>query len=170
MDIYLDRLKMEDAEQLFAFELENRGFFETMVPSRGADYYNYETFLSKHKLLLKEQEEEISFFFLIKNKAGEILGRMNLVDIDPSTKIGHIGYRVGKAFTGQGIASAALKLLFYDIEKLQVNEIHAKTTEDNLPSQKILIKNGFSLVKKDEESSGINERFLHYVRSGSLKK
>jgi [ribosomal protein S5]-alanine N-acetyltransferase len=162
MDIYLDRLKMEDAEKLYAFEHENRAFFETMVPSRGAEYYHYDTFLARHKLLLKEQEEEISLFFLIKNKTGEILGRMNLVDIDHNTGIGHIGYRVGEAFTGQGIAAKALQLLFNEIEKLQVKEIHAKTTEDNLASQRVLLKNGFILVKRDEESS--DPQFFHYVR------
>lgn len=44
MDIIIEKLQYADAENLFEFELENRDYFEEMVPSRGDDYYNFETF------------------------------------------------------------------------------------------------------------------------------
>ncbi|MBY0121662.1 GNAT family N-acetyltransferase [Bacillus sp. S/N-304-OC-R1] len=152
MEITIQCLRDEDALELFEFELENREYFEKMVPSRGDDYYNYDTFKIKHKSLLDEQAEGLSYFYLIKNKNGSILGRMNLVDIDKSQMLGHLGYRVGKENVGKGIASSALKLL---LENITVNEgikkILAKTTTINTASQKVLVKNGFKQIETNED-------------------
>ncbi|CAH2717349.1 hypothetical protein BACCIP111895_04541 [Neobacillus rhizosphaerae] len=105
MEIMIEKLHAKDVEKLFEFELENRAFFEEMVPSRGDDYYNFETFKHRNKALMDEQAQELIYLYLIKNKEGFILGRMNLVDIEKSQGLGHIGYRVGKAYTGKGIAN-----------------------------------------------------------------
>jgi [ribosomal protein S5]-alanine N-acetyltransferase len=169
MELYLKQLTQEDAEALYAFECNNRTFFEKMVPDRGHDYYIFDTFLTRHKALLDEQHQESSFFFLIKDKSGRILGRLNLFDIDKSTGTGQIGYRVGEAFTGQGIADRSVNLLLRDIGIYQVKEIQAKTTINNIPSQKVLLRNGFLLVKTEEEP-GSGETFLHYLWSHSEKK
>jgi [ribosomal protein S5]-alanine N-acetyltransferase len=75
-----------------------------MVPSRGDSYYNFDTFKLKNNAFLDDQDQGLSYLYLIKNKDGLILGRMNLVNIDKSTELGHIGCRVGKAYTGKGIA------------------------------------------------------------------
>ncbi|WP_347232258.1 hypothetical protein [Halobacillus litoralis] len=50
MEITMDKLKIDDAQDLFDFESENRAFFEKMVPSRGEDYYNFETFMVRHNV------------------------------------------------------------------------------------------------------------------------
>ena len=47
----LVKLQEKHFEKLFKFELENRGYFEEMVPSRGDDYYNLETFIQRNKAL-----------------------------------------------------------------------------------------------------------------------
>lgn len=67
MEIFIDRLNERDAEELFTFECNNRRFFEQTVPSRGDDYYTFETFKNRHRELLKEQEENILYFYLIIN-------------------------------------------------------------------------------------------------------
>ena len=43
-DITIKLLEGSDAEELFQFELENRNFFESMVPSRGDHYYDFDNF------------------------------------------------------------------------------------------------------------------------------
>ena len=82
----------------------------------------------RHKELLKEQEDAISSFYLIKDGSGIIVGRINLVDIDPINGTAHVGYRIGEAFTQKGIANEALKLLVKLAPELNVTQIHAKTT------------------------------------------
>ncbi|MDM5221446.1 GNAT family N-acetyltransferase [Peribacillus sp. NJ11] len=168
MDIYIERLNEQDAKELFAFECHNRTFFEQTLPARGDDYYSFGTFGVRHKELLKEQEDAISSFYLIKEGSGTIIGRINLVDIDPINGTAHVGYRIGEAFTQKGIANEALKLLVNLAPELNVTQIHAKTTTDNIASQKVLVKNGFERISINEEiSSDTGQRltFYHYSKN-----
>lgn len=168
MKIKLEKLKRTDAEKLYEFEIENRDFFETMVLSRGDDYYNMETFKIRHERLIGEQTIGQSHFYLIKNENGFILGRMNLVDIDKSLNLGYVGYRVGEAYTGKGIAGKALKLLMGIISRVGIKEILAKTTSNNIASQKVLEKNGFQRTKTSNEEFEMNGQrlsFVHYKRT-----
>ena len=161
MKISIKKLGETDFERLLTFELENRPFFETMVPSRGDDYYEYDKFILKNKALLEEQDRGISYFYLIKDEGGSILGRINLVDIDPVESIGSVGYRIGKVHTGKGIANHALKILLEKATELGVTHIKAMTTTDNIASQKVLEKNGF----KKREASEEELEFIYYIWS-----
>lgn len=162
-NIVIKKLQDEDLEKLFEFELENRAYFEEMVPSRGDDYYNFEIFKQRNKALIDEQAQGLSYFYLIRNKEGLILGRMNLVDIEMSQARGHVGYRVGKAYTGKGIANIALNLLLETTTELGIRRISAKTTTNNIASQKILEKNGFQYVATADEEFKMNGRSLSFV-------
>lgn len=163
MDITLEKLQEKDFEKLFEFELENRAYFEEMVPSRGDDYYNFEIFKQRNKALINEQNQGLSYFFLIKNKEGTVLGRINVVDIEKSKGLGHIGYRVGKAFTGKGIANRTLKLLLELTPQLGITQILAKTTTNNIASQKVLEKNGFRYIATDAEEFKMNGQLVSFV-------
>lgn len=166
MDVLIEKIHVTDAEDLFKFELENRTFFEETVPTRGNDYYNVETFKKRHEALLEEQDQGDSYFFLIKGKDGSILGRINLVDIDESQKIGHLGYRVGQVHTGKGIANKALKLLLEKVTYKDITQVKAKTTTNNLASQRVLEKNGFENIasgNEEFEMNGQKEKFIYYT-------
>ncbi|MGN8646762.1 GNAT family N-acetyltransferase [Gracilibacillus sp. HCP3S3_G5_1] len=163
MKIILEQLQKVDAKKLYEFELENRDYFEKMVPSRVEEYYNLETFKIRHGALLDEQTKGRSYFYLIKNENGSILGRMNLVDIDTSLRLGYIGYRVGEAHTGKGVANKALKLLIGMVSKQGVKQILAKTTTNNIASQKILEKNGFKYLSTSDEEFIMNGNSLKFV-------
>ena len=70
--------------------------FETMVPNRGSKYFEFEYFQKLLDDLLIEQADGDSYFYLIRNEEKEIIGRINLVDIDTETQISSLGYRVGE--------------------------------------------------------------------------
>lgn len=166
MKIYIELMKEQDATDLFKFERDNRIFFEKMVPSRGEDYYIFKKFKDRHSELLKEQEEGLSYFYLIRNSFNLIVGRINLVDLKKDEKCGYVGYRVGESYTGKGIANNALKLLLKEVEKYDILVLHGKTTSNNVVSQKVLEKNHFKQkhIKYEEfESNGRKERFIHYI-------
>ena len=163
MDVYIEKLQARDAEGLYKFELENRSFFEGMVPTRGDDYYNPEFFRKRHEALLKEQVEGDAYFYLIKDKDSSIIGRINLVDIDESKKNGYLGYRVGQAHTGKSIATKALKLLLETVIDKDIKRIKAKTTTNNIASQKVLEKNGFERIAIDNEEFEMNGQKLNFV-------
>ncbi len=166
MDISIVKLRATDANKLFDFEMENRVFFEEMVSTRGDDYYNFKIFKERHDTLLDEQTQGISLFYLIKDKRGSILGRMNLVDMDEAQGVGHIGYRIGQAYTGQGIAGKALNLLLENLSCNNITTLKAQTTTANIASQKVLEKNGFTYVETSDEEFEMNGqkfRFIYYT-------
>lgn len=164
MEISINLMQEMDAPDLFDFELENRNFFETMVPSRGADYYIWDTFMKRHRELLNEQESGLSHFYLVKDVDGRIAGRINLVDIDTAMSTAEIGFRIGKADAGKGIGTHALWQLLSTVSTIK--HIHAKTTTVNKGSQKILEKNGFIQLKVSDdefELNGQKMKFVHYL-------
>lgn len=168
MNISIERLKMEDIEELYLFESKNRTYFEQTVPTRGEDYYHHETFMRKNIALLEEQAREESYFFLIK-EGKSIIGRINLIDIDKQQKKADLGYRIGAEHLGKGIASLALVLLLQTISWEEINQVNAKTTANNIASQKVLEKNGFQKVQAKEEAyyiDGENIEFVHYTLIG----
>lgn len=162
MNIRLSKLKASDAEALLVFEAENRYFFETMVPSRGDAYYMSENFQTRHKQLLKEQSLGISHFYLIKDNHDSILGRINVVDLNKQRR-GELGYRIGKMYTGKGLATKGLQLFMKEVIKLDIRKIHAKTTSNNFPSQRVLQKNGFHYEKTDTDSFNMNGEEVKFV-------
>lgn len=167
MNLLIEQLNALDAESLYAFEVENRVFFEEMVPTRGDDYYNFESFKIRHESLLEEQAEGISYFYLIKDGNGSILGRINLVDIDKNHKTGHLGYRVGQVHTGKGIAKKALEFFLDVVKERGLQEVKAKTTTNNIASQKVLESNGFSNTAtsyEEFEMNGQKLKFVSYIR------
>ncbi|WP_349409625.1 GNAT family N-acetyltransferase [Pseudalkalibacillus sp. SCS-8] len=162
MGIRIEKLKTTDAEELYTFELENRAFFEEMVPTRGEDYYKPAFFQERHTSLIEEQEQSSSRFYLIKDQAGSILGRINVV-LDESRMNADIGYRIGRAHTGKGIAKQALNLVLQDLIPNDVKHVHAKTTSTNIASQKILEKNGFEYVGMDDKCFEMNGQEMKFV-------
>ncbi|HDX9579927.1 TPA: GNAT family N-acetyltransferase [Bacillus pseudomycoides] len=161
MELYIEKLKEQDTEELFAFECNNRAFFEKTVPSRGDDYYIFETFQKIFDELLREQFEGISYFHLIRNHEGTIVGRINLVDIEKEKELGYLGYRIGEKYAGRGVATKSVTLLLDEAANYHVTEIHAKTTIDNIASQKVLEKSNFSRISIDENAYQTD--FIHYV-------
>lgn len=161
MEISINSLQERDAEELFEFEKNNRLFFEQMVPSRGEDYFNLETFKIIHKELLTEQQENESKFYLIRDNADKIIGRINLVDIDTTNDIAEVGYRVGQEYGGKGIGARALKLLLET--EISVTKIKAKTTINNIASQRVLEKNGFKQVSTSDDEFEMNGKKLQFI-------
>ncbi|MFJ6209173.1 GNAT family N-acetyltransferase [Lysinibacillus sp. NPDC092081] len=161
MEISINSLQERDAEELYQFEKNNRQFFEQMVPSRGEDYYNFETFKLRHRELLVEQQEEKSKFYLIRDNSGNIIGRINLVDIDTTNDLAEVGYRVGQEYGGKGIGASALKLLLET--EIRVKKIKAKTTTNNIASQRVLEKNGFKQVYISDDEFEMNGQKLQFI-------
>lgn len=170
MDIFIEKLQDADAEDLYKFELENRSFFEEMVPTRGDDYYKPEIFKIRHESLLEEQAKGISCFYLIKDEDGSILGRINVVDMDESRETAHLGYRIGQLHTGKGVAKKALKLVLETVIEQGIKQVLAKTTTNNIASQKVLERNGFTHIETSDEEFEMNKqkvKFVTYLWTGN---
>ncbi|MFT9598797.1 GNAT family N-acetyltransferase, partial [Mesobacillus sp.] len=103
-----------------------------------------------------EQDDRRSLFYLIKEENGQIIGRMNLVDIDWVTKSGSIGYPVGQQFSGKGAAVKGLQMLISKTKNMGLKELRAKTTRNNITTQKVLDR---CLFQNESEENG---DFIYY--------
>ncbi|MCA1038618.1 GNAT family N-acetyltransferase [Bacillus infantis] len=151
MEISLAMMCEEDMDDIFIFENENRAYFEKTVPPRPEGYYFFDTFKGTMKQLIAEQENHLSYFYIIRNENSELAGRINLTDIDLTAGTAQVGYRIGEVFAGRQVASSALKLLLLEAAAKQLREIQAKTTKENTASQKVLLRNGFTQMDYDSE-------------------
>ncbi len=163
MELELHLLQSKDAMDILAFEKENRDYFNQTVPDRGRDYFQMDTFLYRHQQLLEEQKRGVSYFYLIKDEKGQLLGRINLVDIERKEALGHVGFRIGESFVGKGIARQALKLLQATASDIKI--MQAKTTTLNRASQRVLEICGFNKIYEEELPflfNGQEMRFIHF--------
>ncbi|MGH3716737.1 MAG: GNAT family N-acetyltransferase [Micromonosporaceae bacterium] len=136
----LELLRQDHAPALLAFEQQNRTYFAASVPDRGNDYF--ENFAVRHKTLLAEQATGDCLFHVLVEDDGEIVGRVNLVDVAHGAA--ELGYRIAEKATGQGLATNAVN----EISELAATEyglttLRAATTKDNPASHTVLTRTGF---------------------------
>ncbi|MFF2046026.1 GNAT family N-acetyltransferase [Kitasatospora sp. NPDC058170] len=140
----LERLRSDHAPALLAFEQENRAYFAQSVPDRGDDYFT--GFASRHRDLLAEQDTGACRFHVVLDDRGELIGRVNLVDI--SDGCAELGYRIDERATGRGVATAAVgEACRLAGAEYALSTLVAVTTLDNPASRAVLARNGFTVVE-----------------------
>ena len=73
---------------------------------------------------------------------GELLGRFNLYVVEDG--VANLGYRVAERAAGQGVATAAVgELCRLAASRHGLRTLRAATSEANVASQRVLVKNGF---------------------------
>ncbi|MEU1419158.1 GNAT family N-acetyltransferase [Kitasatospora sp. NPDC005751] len=143
MTTRLERLRADHAPALLAFERENREYFARSVPDRGDDYFA--AFADRHRALLAEQDTGACHFHLLVDERGELLGRVNLVDVAAGSA--ELGYRIGERAAGRGAATAGVE----EVCRLAAAEygltgLTAVTTIDNPASRAVLRRTGFTVT------------------------
>ncbi|MFJ9441132.1 GNAT family N-acetyltransferase [Kitasatospora sp. NPDC101235] len=136
----LEPLRPDHAEALLAFERANRAYFARSIPDRGDAYFA--EFADRHAALLAEQAEGTCRFHVIRDAAGDLVGRVNLVDLVDGTA--ELGYRIAESATGRGLATAAVaEVCRLAATAYGLTTVTAATTFDNPASQAVLAHNGF---------------------------
>jgi len=137
----LQRLRADHAPAILDFELANRAYFAASISDRGDEYYDQ--FSERHKALLAEQEAGIAAFHVLVAEDGSVLGRFNLIFAGDG--IAELGYRVAENAAGRGMATAAVKELCQRAaQQYGLRTLRAATSRENVASQKVLTKAGFS--------------------------
>ena len=160
--ISLELLSEENSLDVYFFEKENREYFERNLPPRPANYFDLEGFKEITRELLREQENHDVYMHLIRDSQGVMVGRINLSVLGKDRKTAELGYRIGENVTNLGYASEAVKLV---LEKAFTtygfNRIIAGTATDNLASQRVLLKNGFTFSRVIENDLQIHNEWVH---------
>ena len=136
----LQRLREDHADAVLEFELTNREYFARFVSDRGAAFY--EDYPTSHRKRLAEQEAGTCMFHVLVDEDGSVVGRFNLTDIADGRA--EVGYRVGQAVAGRGVATSTLRELC-DLAAAEygLRVLFAETTNDNAASRRVLEKAGF---------------------------
>ena len=160
--ISLELMSEENSIDVYSFEKENREYFERSLPPRSAQYFDSESFKEITRELLREQENHDVYMHLIRDAQGIMVGRINLSVLEKDRKTAELGYRIGENVTNLGYASEAVKLV---LEKAfttyGLHKIIAGTAGDNLASQKVLLKNGFTFSRMIENDLQIHNECVH---------
>lgn len=160
--ISLELLSEENSLDIYSFEKENREYFERNLPPRPANYFDLEGFKEITRELLAEQTNRAVYMHLIRDSQGVMVGRVNLSVLENDRKTAELGYRIGENVTNLGYASEAVKLVLDKaFTTYGLNRIIAGTATDNLASQRVLIKNGFTLSRMIENDLYLHNEWIH---------
>jgi len=140
-----ETLANKHLDLLFQFELENREWFESLISSRGDDFYSC--------IGVKEHISDSIVKNVLGNQYsgvlivdGVIVARGNLKDICSDNNRCSIGYRVAKKEAGKGYASYCLTELKRISKNLySINELEAQVLDNNPASIAVLKKQGFKM-------------------------
>ena len=157
-DITLHPIAEADAAELLRFELENRAFFEKSIAGFGDDYYNLKTVERITAERVQEWEEGESFYYLIRDAAGELVGRISLFGVRRRpAQLAEVGYRIAERHSGKGCATAAVGLVLQDaFSRHALHRVEAATSPKNIGSQIVLLKNGFEFWGRARRSYLLN--------------
>jgi ribosomal-protein-alanine N-acetyltransferase len=137
----LQRLRSDHATAVMAFELANRTYFAKFVSDRGDEFFDH--FDESYNELLTEQEAGTCIFHVLISDEGTVLGLFNLRDLDDGTAV--LGYRVAQHVAGRGVATATVQeLCRVAAQRYGLRTLRAATNLDNVASQKVLTKAGFT--------------------------
>ena len=160
--ISLELLSEENSLDVYAFETENREYFERNLPPRSDNYFDQGSFQEITRELLTEQRNRDVYMHLIRDSQGVMVGRINLSVLEDDRTTAELGYRIGENVTNLGYASEAVKLVLDKaFTTYSFNRIIAGTARDNLASQRVLLKNGFTFSRMIENDLQIHNECVH---------
>src|SRR5690606_28351419 len=105
-----------------------------LIPARDPAYYSLPAVRASIERSLEARRDGIDFMYLIRDKAGNIVGRINLVDaVEEPERSGEIGYRIGERYGGRGYATMAVALLVKEaFGPLGFSRLTAETSVQNV--------------------------------------
>ncbi|MBI9011524.1 MAG: GNAT family N-acetyltransferase [Clostridiales bacterium] len=162
MTIEIERMSLNNLEDIYNFEVENKTFFEKGLSPRPEGYFEFCSFKMMMLEILKEQSEGTCHMHLIRDSYGKMIGRINLHSITKGKVIeAELGYRIGENEQGKGYATEAIKLILEKAAaKYGITCIKAGTSTENIGSRKILEKNGFKWIGEEKKVMKVNGRWI----------
>lgn len=137
----LEQVRLDHAPALLAFELANRSYFSASVPDRGGDFFLH--FDQRHAQLLEWQAAGTDYFHVLVGDGGEVLGRINLVEITDGCA--EPGFRIAEKAAGQGLATAGVhQVCALAATDYRLTTLRARATVVNVGSRTVLGRTGFT--------------------------
>jgi ribosomal-protein-alanine N-acetyltransferase len=140
---HLRLLRAADSPALLAFERENRAYFAASIPDRGEKFFaRFDEVLGAR---LAEQEAGLCHYHLLVGTEGEVLGRVNLVDVADGSA--DLGYRVAERAAGRGLATLGVReVCALAAGTYGLTSLRASASLANAASRAVLTRVGFAVT------------------------
>ncbi|MGY2004301.1 GNAT family N-acetyltransferase [Blastococcus sp. SYSU DS1024] len=139
-------LAMDDAPALTRIVLADRDFLAPWEPRREESYFTEEGQREEVRRALDRHALGLGLPHVVLDAAGGVVGRITLNNIVRGAfQSCSVGYWVGAASNGRGLATAALgDMLRRAFGELGLHRVEAGTLVHNAASQRVLERNGFT--------------------------
>lgn len=166
-DLVLRMITPEDAEKVFALTDASREYLKEWLP-----WLDFTKELADTKVYIEscikghEANSSLSLVILFKN---EIVGIAGFNAINPSNKIGTIGYWLNEGAQGHGIMTKTVKaLLQYAFEILKLHKVEIRVAEANHKSRAIPERLGFMQEGTIRAAEWLYDHYVNHVIYGML--
>lgn len=137
---------LDDTDELLAFEVRHRDFFEQSINARADDFYSGPGVRQAIADAMRDAECGVAYQYLVRDSFGTLVGRVNLTRVRRAHfHCAELGYRVGEDSNGKGHATEAVRQV---IERAfgehRLMRLEATARPENEGSVKVLTRNGFS--------------------------
>ncbi len=144
-------LKMDDAKRLYevysdkeAMKFRGSKPMETLEDAK--EFIRNQRLVNQELVTVRQGVESLKEAELI----GSIMYRFNRVKKNEC----EIGYSIGRKFWGQGFGNEIVKLMVETLKKnTEIENVIAWSNKANIPSIKILEKNGFTFIEQEGQPS-----------------
>lgn len=160
-------IAIEHLDELLAFEVRNRAWFELHISPRQSGFYTRASVATHIEQLLCDFHGAKAYPGVIEEQ-GIIVGRVNLRR-DADTQTLRLGYRIDHNHTARGLASAAVAQVCGIVPELfDCSLITAFVSVENLASQRVLVKNGFKARQRHPDYAMVAGRPLDCIEYALL--
>ncbi|MGM4920463.1 GNAT family N-acetyltransferase [Tardiphaga sp. 813_E8_N1_3] len=138
---------MSDFPQWADLREESRGYLTPWEPIWPSDDLTRSGFRRRLRRYADDAAADRAYPFLVfRESDGTLLGGVTLANVRRGiVQAGTIGYWVGQPYTGQGVMTAALRVLLPTLfGELNLHRIEAACIPTNMPSVRVLEKCGFA--------------------------
>lgn len=147
------------AGPLEEFEGANRSFFAARVGDRGDDFFmHFDDWLASRIL---ENQDGTSLLVVIVDAKGEVLGRINITDVDRPDAT-ELGFRIAEHAQGRGLARTGVTEALEVAATRGVRTVKARVAIANPASHRVLEHCGFARVGRTESPSDSSQTFIGY--------
>ena len=171
MEIRTHRLEVIHTNRLILRELNNSdldNIFEWASDEEVCKYltwYPHESKDTTKQILnywLKQYEcNPLTFRFGITLKDGDrLIGSIDVIKFEEGSP--EIGYCLNRNYWNHGYMSEALKGFIDYLKTFKIKKILIKADTDNIASNRVILKNGFTFLKQEKHTNKGKERIINY--------
>lgn len=150
---------------------------QVMLRSREPEWTSDAVSARGYRRYLREQtlaaRYDLGYAFFIWNASFSVLkGAVHLSHIRRgAAQMGSLGYWLGAAYQGQGIMREAVALVCrFGFDEVGLHRIEAACMVDNIPSQRVLLQNGFAHEGRAQNYLEINGKWESHDLFGLIQE